>query len=319
MDVLADFVLTSVSGRIPQAAPAAIGTLAAQAAPNPLGPLAGLVGTWKGRGFNQIWRPFHGVQDRFLELNETLETLEFDLIPGDIPNRGLLQADVNLHGVRYLQQIQDANVLGPNGKPAGIHIEPGIWLNAPPTANPLDPATVARLANIPHGTSLVAQGDALPVVNHAPPIAPVSITPFTIAPPHNPIQFPEVNLGIPTQFRTPHADIPDVTQAMVNNPNIVLSQAIAGQNIVSTTTLKISTTPFNPPSTGGGTSNIAFLQGAAGGPNAQSAKVDATFWIETVKEASGTTRFQLQYTQTVLLNFDGLSWPHVSVATLRKQ
>ena len=128
-----------------------------------------------------------------------------------------------------------------------------------------------------------------------------------------------MNLGIPTQFRTPHADIPDVTQAMVNNPNIVLSQAIAGQNIVSTTTLKISTTPFNPPSTGGGTSNIAFLQGAGGGPNAQSAKVDATFWIETVKEANGSTRFQLQYTQTVLLNFNGLSWPHVSVATLRKQ
>jgi hypothetical protein len=26
-----------------------------------------------------------------------------------------------------LQQIQDAHVLGPNGKPAGIHIEPGLW------------------------------------------------------------------------------------------------------------------------------------------------------------------------------------------------
>jgi hypothetical protein len=25
---------------------------------------------------------------------------------------------------------------------------------------------------------------------------------------------------------------------------------------------------------------------------------------------------QIQYTQTVLLNFNGLSWPHVSVATL---
>jgi hypothetical protein len=320
MDVLADFVLTSVSGRIPQAAPAVTGALAAQPLLSPLGPLAGLVGTWKGRGFNQIWRPFHGVQDRFLELNETLETLEFDLIPGDIPNRGLLQTDINLHGIRYLQQVQDAHVLGPNGKPAGIHIEPGLWLNVPPTSNPQDPATVARLANIPHGTSILAQGSGtVPVINHAPPIAPVSITPFTIAPPHTPIHFPEVNLGIPTPFRTPHADIPNVTQAMVNNPNIVLSQAIAGQNIISTTTMIISTTPLNPPSTGGGTTNIAFLQGAAGGPNAQSAKVDAIFWIETVKEPNGTTRFQLQYTQTVLLNFNGLSWPHVSVATLLKQ
>ena len=101
--------------------------------PAPLGPLADLPGRWSGRGFNQIWRPFHGSQDRFLELNETLETLEFEAIPGDIPNRGLLQADINLHGVRYLQQIQDAHVLGPNGKLAGIHIEPGIWLSTPPT------------------------------------------------------------------------------------------------------------------------------------------------------------------------------------------
>ncbi len=319
MDVLEDFVLTSVSGRIEPATPVPLGAQAGlAAAPNPLGPLAELPGVWKGRGFNQIWRPFHGTQDRFLELNETIETLEFETIPGDIPNRGLLEADINLHGVRYLQQIKDAHALGPNGKLAGIHIEPGIWLSTPPTTNPLDPATVARMASIPHGTTLVAQGSTLPVINHAPPIAPVSITPFTIAPPHNPVPFPETNLGAATQFRTPHADIPNVTQAMVNNPNLVLSQAIAGQNILSTTTLRISTNALNPPSSGGGTSNIAFLQGAAGGPNAQSVQVDAIFWIETVKETNGTIRHQLQYTQTVLLNFNGLSWPHVTVATLVK-
>jgi hypothetical protein len=27
---------------------------------------------------------------------------------------------------------------------------------------------------------------------------------------------------------------------------------------------------------------------------------------------------QLQYAQTVLLNFNGLSWPHITVATLRQ-
>jgi hypothetical protein len=221
--------------------------------------------------------------------------------------------------LRYLQQIQDAKVLGPNGKPAGIHVEPGLWLNIPATTNPQDASTVARLANIPHGTSFVAQGSAFPVANHAPTFAPASITPFTIAPPHNPISFPETNLGVPSAFRTPPADIPNVTQAMVNNPNVVLANAITGQNIISTTTLKVSTTDLNPPATGGGTSNIAFLQGAAGGPNAVSAQVDAIFWIETVKEANGATRLQLQYSQTVLLNFNGLSWPHVSVATLLKQ
>jgi hypothetical protein len=310
MEILNDFFLTSVSGRIPDVA------LAPGA--NPLGPLAGLSGTWRGHGFNQIWRPFHGTQDRFLELNETNETLQFEAIPGDIPNRGFLQADINLHGLRYLQQIQDAHVLGPNGKLAGIHIEPGLWINIPATTNPDDPTTVSRMANIPHGTSFVAQGSAFPPVDHAPTFAPASITPFTIAPPHTQIPFPETNLGVASAFRTPPADIPNVTQAMVNNPNIVLAQGIAGKNIVSTTTLRISTTDLDPPSSGGGTANIAFLQGAAGGPNAQSVQVDAIFWIETIREANGSTTHQLQYSQTVLLNFNGLSWPHVSVATLLK-
>ena len=106
---------------------------------------------------------------------------------------------------------------------------------------------------------------------------------------------------------------------MVNNPNIVLAQGIAGKDIVSTTTLRISTTDLNPPSTGGGTANIAFLQGAAGGPNAQSVQVDAIFWIEAIREANGSIKHQLQYSQTVLLNFNNLSWPHVSVATLLRQ
>jgi hypothetical protein len=106
-----------------------------------------------------------------------------------------------------------------------------------------------------------------------------------------------------------------ITQGMVDNPNSVLQAAIAGQTILSTTTLHISTRP-SAPLVGGGTANTAFLAGAADGPNAVSAEVSATFWIETVK---GTPNFlQLQYSQLVLLNFNGLSWPHVTVATLKK-
>jgi hypothetical protein len=317
MDVLQDFQLTSVSGRIEQGAEAEF-----QATPvrmrSLLGPLALLPGTWKGYGFNQIWRPFHGSQDRFLELNETIETLQFDEIPGDIPNRGLLQADINLHGIRYLQQIQDAHVLGPNHKLAGIHIEPGLWLTTPATTDPSDPTTIARLANIPHGTSLVAQGSSSST-NSGPEIQPNGITPFTIGNPNNKIQFPESNLATPSQFRTAPGDIPNVTQAMVDNPNSVLTTAITGQTIIATTVLRVSTKPLNPPTTGGGTSNIAFLQGAAGGPNANTAEVDAIFWIEIVRETNGAIKHQLQYSQTVLLNFNGLSWPHVTVGTLVKQ
>jgi hypothetical protein len=308
MDFLANFALTSVSGRIPQLP-----------ALNALAPLEELPGTWKGTGFNQIWRPFHGTQDRFLELNETLEQLQFDKVPGDIPNRGLLQSDINLHGLRYLQQIQDKNVLGPNGEPAGIHVEPGLWLTVPATSNPQDPPTIARLASIPHGTALVAQGTALPDIDGPPVFAPVSITPFVINQPQNTVSFPETNLGVPTQFRTPSTDIAGVTQAIVNNPNIVLASGIAGKHITHTRVLRISTVPANPPSSGGGTANIAFLQGAAPGPNALDVRVDAIFWIEKFIDAHDKPATQLQYSQIVLLNFNGLSWPHVSVATLVKQ
>jgi hypothetical protein len=105
---------------------------------------------------------------------------------------------------------------------------------------------------------------------------------------------------------------------MVDNPNVVLAAGVAGKQIKSVTKLQISTTDLNPPSSGGGTANIAFLQGAVGGPNAQSVQVDATFWIEEFLDADGTTKLQLQYSQRVLLNFNTLSWPHVSVATLLK-
>lgn len=306
---LENFRIASVSGKI-EVPPARLRL------PSKLGPLSELPGTWEGTGFNQIWRPFHGSQDRFLELNETLEVLQFIEIPGDIPNRGLLQMDINLHGATYLQKINDANVKE-GGKPAGLHVEPGLWLNVPATGNPQDPATVARLGSIPHGTTILAQGVAT-TINGAPPIPPADITPFFIGQPGNLVHFPETNLGVPTQFRTPPADIPNTTQAMVNNPNVVLAAGLTGKNIISTTTLRISTTPLNPPSTGGGNSNIAFLQGAGGGPNAQNVEVDAIFWIEELSD-HGKKHFQLQYTQRVLLNFNGLSWPHVTVGNLIKK
>jgi hypothetical protein len=310
---LDDFRITSVSGRIG----GPTGTAArAVIAVNPLGSLSVLPGTWRGAGFNQIWRPFHGSQDRFLELNETTEILQFVEIPGDIPNRGLLQQDINLHGVTYLQKINDANVVQ-DGQPAGIHIEPGIWLSVPATDNPQDPVTVARLANIPHGTSIVAQGSAS-TSSVAPAFPAASITPFTIAPPNTLIPFPETNLGAPSQFRTPPNDIPHVTQAMVDNPNVVLATGLANKTIKSVTTLRISTTDLNPPSSGGGTANIAFLQGTGNQPNAQTIQIDATFWIEEFVDSDGQTKSQLQYSQRVLLNFNNLSWPHVSVATLLK-
>jgi hypothetical protein len=275
---------------------------------SPLGPLAGLAGKWVGRGFNVIWRPDSvSGQDRFLELNVTSEQLEFAPISGPIPNRGFLQADINMFGLTYLQQISDANLK------AGLHIEPGLWAAVPKTSNPNVPPTVIRLASIPHGTTVLLQGIASTAAT-GPSIPDIGIKPFAINHPNQTTDFPEQTLHQQSKFRTAGAGLTGVTQAMVDNPNAVLHAAIAGQHITSTITLHVSTT--DNPVPGGGTANTAFLRGGPQGPNAVTASVTAMFWLETLQGQTAPT--QLQYSQTVLLNFNGLSWPHVTVGTLRK-
>ena len=294
-----NFRFTSVSGSI-----------------DPLGPLALLPGVWRGAGVNQIWRPFNQPgQDRFLELNETEEILAFEVIHGDIPNRGLLQPDINLRAVAYHQEIQDAHTSGARG----IHDERGYWLSVPATVNPVNPATVARLAAIPHGAVPLMQGVGF-TFHGGPTIQAMDIDPFPAGQPNNHKPFPEQDLATETNFRTPANDIPNVTQAIVDGPNSVLTAARSWQSIGLTTVLKVSNVPANPPATGGGVENIAFLTGAAGGPNAQAVQVDATFWIEQVITPGSTLpiQLQLQYSQRVLLRFNGLDWPHVSCATLQK-
>jgi hypothetical protein len=280
--------------------------------PAGLGPLAGLAGSWAGRGFNAIWRPHRDASDHFLELNVTSDQIDLQVINGQIPNRGLVTAQIFMHGLTYLQQISDANVTV-SGVPAGLHIEPGVWINIPPTADPKEPGTIARLASIPHGTTIVAQGTATTVAG--PPTIPgTSIKPFTIGQPLSLFDFPEETLAAPSSFRTAGAGLTGVTQQMVSNPNSVLQAAIAGQHITQTTTLHVNTN--DAPILGGGTANTAFLKGGGGGPNAVSASVNATFWLETIE--GNPVVHQLQYAQTVLLNFNGLSWPHITVATLRQ-
>jgi hypothetical protein len=305
MELAPDFVfqpLPPITGAETEA-----GTAAAPA--NPLGPLAGLAGKWSGTGFNVIWRPFHepASQDRFLEFNVTSEQLEFDPISGVIPNRGLLQGDIAMSGLTYLQQISDANLK------AGLHIEPGLWVTIPRTSDPAVPPTVARLASIPHGTTIVAQGTASTQAS-GPDIPDIGITPFSIGQPSAVHSFPEQTLATKSNFRTSGDGLKGITQAMVNNPNSVLKTALAKQHVTSVTTLRVAT--GDSPVPGGGTANTAFLKGGPQGPNAVAASATATFWLETLAGQSEPT--QLQYSQTVLLNFNTLSWPHVTVGTLTK-
>jgi hypothetical protein len=179
------------------------------------------------------------------------------------------------------------------------------------------------MVSIPHGTVVLAQG-AGKTVTGGPHIGENNIIPFPVGSPPPPNSdfasaeaiFTELNLATPTPFRQAS---PGVTQEMVKNPNSVLQEAIEGQDIESTTVLAISTT--HTPIKGGGTANTAFLEAASFPPggNAKAVEVDAIFWIESVAGAQGQANtLQLQYTQLVQLDFNGLRWPHVTVATLHK-
>jgi hypothetical protein len=347
--------------------------------PPPLGPLSAFVGDWVGNGFNTIFRPDNNVtptplpnpvppppppRDNILELNLTSESLTFSRSLGSVPNRGTSpQGDIFLNVVPYLQSIKDITI---HGESVGIHLEPGIWIHVPATNVPTLGESVTRMASIPHGTTIEAQGTF--VTNPGPPtIAPVDITPFVTG--SNPVKKVPFASQTASSLNTPR--IPQdlsrfiaagtITQALLDDPNKLLRDHISKQKITSTTTIVISTAPPPPDGFfGGGTDNIAFLlgQAAATAPNAQAVQMVAVFWIEIVEETilvppyhvgeppfalrakrsvqgqrvptfsvtppndldkprELTVKFtQIQYTQTVLLKFAGLTWPHVSVNTL---
>jgi hypothetical protein len=107
----------------------------------------------------------------------------------------------------------------------------------------------------------------------------------------------------------------------VNNPNALLQERITGLqsigfDIVGTTVLEVSTAGAAPLNTGG-IDSIPFLNAAS---SANIAQMTATFWITLFRHARIAHRefSLLQYSQVVFLNFNDLTWPHVSVANLFK-
>ena len=273
-----------------------------------LGPLGKLPGTWTGTGFNVIWRPRFDTpkqKQHFLQLNLTQETFTVNSIGGEVPNRGLVQDDVFLTGVRYLQQIHDGSGFTPPAGGGAMHIEPGFFLLVPPTTEPEEGQTVVRLGSVPHGNAVMATGQAFEN-DGPPPIEPASITPFRIGDPTALVPFPESTLTNAPGIQRSDPLPAGITQTLVDNPNSLLTDRIAGQDIVHTTTLVVSTRTAPA-----GIENIPFLP-----VNADAVDLDAIFWIETVRPAEGPAFLQLQYTQTLMLNFNGLSWPHVSAANL---
>jgi hypothetical protein len=259
-----------------------------------LGNLAKLQGNWVGSGFNLIPLPdFEGGKPFRVKLNATVETLDVRPIGGPVPNRGSAQNDIEYVGLHYLQQVSDAQTH------EALHIEPGLWLNVPATSAPDAPASLVRQGTIPHGNSVLAQG-AGSESKGGPGIKPVSTKPFSLKGKSLPEEYFEA-------FHT--AEVPaGIPESATEDPNVVLTQAIAEQKIIETVTLQIST------KAAGGIVNIPFIT-----RNADTVEMEAVFWIETVEHDDGSRFMQLQYTQTVMLDFLDIRWPHVSVATLVKQ
>lgn len=289
-----------------------------------LGLLQDLPGRWEGKGFNLIARPAgQGSATNpvfLLELNGTRETLEFTTIGGDIPNRGSIEPTILLHGVHYLQTIVDCQ----DG--SFIHKEPGLWIHVPADAeNTSD--TYVRQATIPHGDSLVAQSTFFKTVSGGPQIDPVDSFPFPLTDPIPPLN--DVTHAVDTNptYLAPYLNDPLPADCLpsglnaadtIKDPTEVLRAQIQGQTITSTNVIAITTSFPSPLVTSPpvqGIVNIPFVV-----KNANASQMDAIFWIEKVTNPTFPTRsfLQLQYVQRVILDFAGLHWPHVSVATLIK-
>jgi hypothetical protein len=348
-----------------------------------LGPLASLPGSWRGNGFNAIWRPDNPQSEpftdtkRFLELNLTSDSFDFRVIPGVVPNRGLgPQQDLHLYGLHYLQRVSDADLPPFRTANEALHIEPGLFMSVP-ASEQVKEDTIVRLASIPHGVTVLMQGKNPGTVPTAkapviPPIFPIKglptfvpvspeghgIQPVDIPPPDPPGSdglehvVPEnIDTAADGDGSQSNGPFPADFQEFVNDPNVVLRNATANQNILGFIAFTLSTENVED-----SIGNIPFL----GFPNAAQAtapananafvySATATFWIEWVAidppdpraghagpalapvEAPGhdpdpclaiepylgqPSYLQLQYSQVVILIFNKVLWPHVTVGTL---
>lgn len=320
-----------------------------------LGPLTQLVGVWvaRGTGWNMIALPFHGApappagfKFRVL-MNQYDEELQFTFIDDGVPNRGLVRSgspdsDQLVVTLDYQQKIAQVVAedrppsvfAGPPGLP--IHHEPGLWLyekNRRSTEDFLGATgfeeqelTVARLASIPHGNSVLALG------RHAfhdgmPPIPPVSGLPIgrfeDITTPDydfktDPYLAPYKHY-IDNPFMGNVTGVPGFPGFNPADMNQILRFANQFVKIVKTTTLTVDSTIKR-----GGVSNVPFVV-----REAEPVSMKSTFWIQELaeKDEFGNPKLRLQYSQVVMLNFfrpredelpERVAWPHISIATLEK-
>ena len=287
-----------------------------------LGHLAELTGRWTGPGMNIVALPKFGGRDPGFQvkLNATQESISFFNDVGNVPNRGNNQPDIVITGLRYQQEVTD------RGTGHALHVEPGIMLNLPTNQVQTEP-TVVRMGTVPHGDSFLAQGNSF-AFGGAPQIGAADPTPFTLGPSGNRKNIQNSNyLSVYKNLKLPGS----LTEENLLDPNSLLRQSNEnlrnhGFQIIRTVVLDFNAKPVGgingvrPNSRDedvGGIVNIPFVV-----ENADANGMASRFWINTVKGRGRRTFLQLQYTQTVILEFEvggvKIKWPHISVATLTK-
>lgn len=298
--------------------------------------------------FQKAPAPPAGFKFRVL-MNQYNEDLRFTFVDDDVPNRGLLrpctcESDQMVATLDYQQKIaqvaaedrpDSGGLAGKAGLP--IHHEPGLWLYDKNRRTKDDrikgdevtevELTVARLASIPHGNSVLALGTS-EVFDGMPPIPAVSGLPsgrfedvltsdydFKTDPYFEPFKH-----YIDNPFMGNVVGVPGFPGFNPADMNQILRFANQGVNIVRTTVLTVDSTRKSA-----GIHNVPFVV-----REAEPVSMKSTFWIQELadKDQFGKPKFRLQYSQIVMLNFfrpredeqpERASWPHISIATLEKE
>jgi hypothetical protein len=231
------------------------------------------------------------------------------------------------HGVTVLMQGKTPSTVPVDGPP---HIPPIYPLEQLPKFTPEKPLPGVPNADPPiEGLGIMPVNVPTPPVQPPPPLKGVDSKQHPVA---------EVVIENDNPGKTNGPFPRPEFQEYIENPNKVLTDAIAGQDILGSIAIELNTEEVED-----SIGNIPFLgtpkeQDAAEPANnafVQSAR--ATFWIEWVRSPNGRggqprdksdpvyqiepyfgepTYLQLQYSQSVILVFNNVLWPHITVATL---
>jgi len=274
-----------------------------------------LSGHWVGTGFTVIAIPSKKPTGSFdLKTFHTHESFVASGVREGIRNAGAT-FEIFLNSLQYHQQVSDITTH------KELHVEAGMWLYQPPTPDDTTKTNLLwRSGTVPHGCTFLAGTDEPMTISKNPPDFDEEVisTPFLLHQEDNRINGSYIGPyeadPLPESMNERYGA---VAENIVISPFAFLERDNEDVTICETRTVSISSVA--PGLSIGGVVNIPMLQS-----NANASQVEVTVYIEKVKDDDGSFFYQLQYVQEVYINFpiEGfgmITWPHISVATLRKQ